>query len=363
MIDIKKIISEARRGRPSKTASSDEEGGREHIVVQLRKVENLRGEKHVEFNDNSKHKIPLEHVKKALNMHQGMKPIQKGEFEKRLATSHSSFMSAVKGEPAPAAKPKVTLASMKREEVEVVESKAKSSDPKPKLYSDVMKKATKFKDSDVSRMIRDEKARKAAEMKKEGWVHIGPPGAKSPYDRFGDKLKGTITLGDDSKDRKKDKEAPSSGTSKVVNDRLTVRKEAVNDVDPTTSRSDRGNYKTYVTVGQDGRVKLVKRREHHKEVKVESVSVNMQQDSLDKLKKEPQASPKDLKSLPPTQGNKPIGGEEQVHAGKFSVAEENILNTLYNSLNEQNKQKFDQLKQTEEGLNKLLNFAYDQGII
>jgi hypothetical protein len=52
------------------------------------------------------------------------------------------------------------------EEVESVEEASKSSMPKPKFYSDTMKKATKFKDSDVSRMMRDEKARKAA-MKKE----------------------------------------------------------------------------------------------------------------------------------------------------------------------------------------------------
>lgn len=45
------------------------------------------------------------------------------------------------------------------------EGKSKSSEPKPKLYADTMKAASKFKASDVSRMMRDEKARKAAESK------------------------------------------------------------------------------------------------------------------------------------------------------------------------------------------------------
>jgi len=119
-------LDEAKRGRPSKNASAEgEEGGREHIIVQLRKAENLRGDKHVEFNDASKHKLPLAHVKTALNMHTGMKPIPKGEFEKRLAASHSSFMSAIKGEPAPAPKSKVSLGSMKKESKEMTSKNVK----------------------------------------------------------------------------------------------------------------------------------------------------------------------------------------------------------------------------------------------
>jgi len=111
-------LDEAKRGRPSKNASADDEGGREHIVVQLRKVINLRGARPVEFNDNSKKDISIDHAKKALEMHSSMKPIQKGEFESRLAKSHTSFHSAIKGEPPEKAKPKISLGSMKRENVE-----------------------------------------------------------------------------------------------------------------------------------------------------------------------------------------------------------------------------------------------------
>lgn len=48
------------------------------------------------------------------------------------------------------------------EDEQLEEGKKKYSDAKPKMYSDTMKAATKFKDSDVSKMIRDEKARKAS---------------------------------------------------------------------------------------------------------------------------------------------------------------------------------------------------------
>jgi hypothetical protein len=52
------------------------------------------------------------------------------------------------------------------EEVELDEA-SKSSTAKPKFYSDTMKKATKFKDRDVLKMIRDEKARKTKMAKEE----------------------------------------------------------------------------------------------------------------------------------------------------------------------------------------------------
>lgn len=62
----------------------------------------------------------------------------------------------------------------------------------------------------------------------EGYIHIGPADGSSPYDKWGDKKAGTITLGNDSKFAKKDKE-PRSPVKKNINDRLTTtRKEDVN---------------------------------------------------------------------------------------------------------------------------------------
>jgi hypothetical protein len=85
---------------------------------------------------------------------------------------------------------------------------------------------------------------------------------------------------------------------------------------------------------------------------------NMQQDSVDKMKSDPLAS-KEKVSLPPTQGNKPIGGDTQTHA---NVAEEVLLNKLYDSLSEQNKVKFESMLETDEGIEYLLDFAREQGL-
>lgn len=245
-------LDEAKRGRPSKNASANDESGREHIVVQLRKVVNLRGARPVEFNDNSKKDISVDHAKKALEMHSSMKPIQKGEFESRLAKSHSSFHSAIKGEPPEKAKPKISLGSMRREQYDIEEAR------------------------------------------------------------------GTIKASD-------------------KRDRI-----AITTTDPKTGRP----FVKWSTLPK-------------KNIKVTEATdkTNMQQDSIDRLVKlSPLASKMKVK-LPPTQGNKPIGGEDQVHP---SMAEE-TLNRLYESLSEVNKEKFLEKLDTKEGIDALLQFAQEQG--
>jgi hypothetical protein len=84
---------------------------------------------------------------------------------------------------------------------------------------------------------------------------------------------------------------------------------------------------------------------------------NMQQDSIDKISKDVQASKMKIK-LPPTQGNKPIGGDTQTHP---NVAEE-TLTRLYDTLSEDNKAKFEEMLETDDGIEKLLDFAREQGI-
>ena len=107
-------LDEAKRGRPRKDGSTkpgEDEGGREHIVMQLRKAINLRGQKDVEFNSGEKHQVSVDHAKKALQMHDSMKKAEdKQEFAARLAKSHGSFKDAVAGKPAEPKKPKITLA-------------------------------------------------------------------------------------------------------------------------------------------------------------------------------------------------------------------------------------------------------------
>jgi hypothetical protein len=122
-------LEEAKRGRPRKNplpaGSSDkgeEEGGREHIIVQYRKAERMP-EKEIEHNDNSKHSFPKAHYKKALDMHLTMKPSEKETFEKRLAASKASALSAVAGEPAPKPKPKITLGGKMQKEAKDLDTK------------------------------------------------------------------------------------------------------------------------------------------------------------------------------------------------------------------------------------------------
>jgi hypothetical protein len=145
-------------------------------------------------------------------------------------------------------------------------------------------------------------------------------------------------------------------------------------------QSDSRNFKLIVVTGPDGRPKFVKRKEPRKDIGVNeseemnSANVakaaatqtkfgvvgnrNMQQDSIDNIQKDPLAS-KQKVVLPPTQGNKPIGGDTQTHA---NIAEEVLLDKLYKSLSEENKMKFVVLAKTEEGTEKLIHFAKEQDL-
>jgi hypothetical protein len=203
--------------------------------------------------------------------------------------------------------------------------------------------------------------------------------------------------------------------------RKDVGKPVREGVDFATARSDRGPMKTYVKYGKNGQTELVARRAPRKEIKIgeEASQVdeasysakaaragkdigekgknfaaiakdaakrygskesgekvagsvlakirakqmkealnndNMMQASVDKLKTDPLVSKVNIK-LPPSQGLKPIGGEDQVHA---NMAEEK-LNRLYESLSDKNKVKFMEKLETEEGFEQLIRFAEEQG--
>jgi hypothetical protein len=200
-----------------------------------------------------------------------------------------------------------------------------------------------------------------------------------------------------------------------------VGKQKNESVDFATARSDRGAVKTYVKYGKDGKTELVSRRDPRKEIKIgeeaeqvdeakysakaaragedigkkgknfaaiakdaakrygskekgenvagavlakirakhmsESLNNdNMMQASVDKLKTDPLVSKTKIK-LPPSQGLKAIGGDEQTHP---SMAEER-LNKLYESLSDKNKMKFVEMLELDDGMDKLLKFAESQG--
>ena len=107
---------------------------------------------------------------------------------------------------------------------------------------------------------------------------------------------------------------------------------------------------------------------------MESLKVNMSQDSIDKeVSMSPSASKEKFK-LPPSQGNKPVGGDQPSArvGGKYGVEEsiendeqflidEESLNNLYDALSEENQKIFMDKIETEEGLLEMLDFARSRG--
>jgi hypothetical protein len=162
-------------------------------------------------------------------------------------------------------------------------------------------------------------------------------------------------------------------------------------VDPETATADRKPKRAFLRRGPDGVLRVHSRsggpsstdvvdaqeafgyydpskseeaeekRESHKSSK--GASADMTKDSSDRMQAmSPQAFKKKF-MLPPTVGNTSAGGEDTTYAqGKYSVAEEEILNNLYANLSEENKEIFDNLIETEEGIDQLLSFAREQGL-
>ncbi|CAB5221139.1 hypothetical protein UFOVP245_80 [uncultured Caudovirales phage] len=365
-------VNEAKRGRPSKNASAEgEEGGREHIIVQLRKAENLRGtEKHVEFNDNSKHVINPAHVKRALDMHAGMKPAEKGEFEKRLAASHASFTSAVKGEAAPKPKPKISLGGRMHEMRDPSTTRADKGEEVPMVRRD-----------------------------KEGVLRVAKRGGSSKEIGIGEAKDMTT--------KNVKKMVKHDCASHVVHEKWG-RGECIPEMHTIVETSDGEGYVTHYDVmfehGIEQNVpvqaltiekKMMHEHEVHealvgkqknidknnngkidaqdfkllkaKKKMMESLKASMNQDSIDKEKAMSPAASKVNVKLPPSQGNKPVGGDQPSArvGGKFGMDEsldhEELLNSLYDSLSEDNQQKFLDKLETEEGYYAMVQFAREQG--
>jgi len=338
-------LDEAKRGRPSKNASADgEEGGREHIIVQLRKSENLRGsEKKVEFNDNSKHVLNPAHVKKALDMHSGMRPSDKETFEKRLASSHASFTSAVKGEPAPKAKPKISLGGRVQE----------MRDP-PTTRAD--------KGAEVIETIR------------------GADGVLRIVKRKG-VSKGTVPIGE-------------AKTLDAKNVKATVKHDCATHVEHSTwgvgncipemhtieEISEGVGYVTHYDImfehGIEQNVPVESLRilasEEHSHASKKSMKEALvgNQHKID-ANKNNKVDAHDFKLLRGKQKfnkftKKKMNEEEEMSAdsarvdGMYSIEQERLGN-LFNSLSEENQEKFAAMLETEEGFEQLLDFAERQG--
>ena len=447
-------LDEAKRGRPRKDGSTkpagsdDEEGGREHIIVQLRKAENLRGsEKHVEFNDNSRHVLNPAHVKKALDMHSGMKPSEKETFEKRLASSHASFTSAVKGEPAPKPKPKISLGGKMHEMRDPATTRADKGSESIETIRDkdgvlrVVKRkgVAKGTVSIGEAKTLDAKNVKAA-VKHDCATHVEHAqwgvGNCIPEMHTIEEISegvGYVTHYDIMFEHGIEQNVPveslrilaseehGHAPRKSMKEALTGNQHKIDanhngKVDGQDFKILRGKFKKFSKkkmneaveketikhpVGQrpkgigwvlkqageqtgkdhsvwERKVRRVRVGKMNEAEEMTAATVkaaadtqyakgqqskeNMQQDSINKMRSDPLAS-KESVTLPPTQGNKPIGGDTVDPArvgGKYSMEEERLEN-LFNSLSEENQEKFAAMLETEEGLEQLLDFAEKQG--
>jgi len=400
-------LDEAKRGRPRKDGSSkpagsdDEEGGREHIIIQLRKSENLRGsEKKVEFNDNSRHVLNPAHVKKALDMHSGMRPSDKETFEKRLASSHASFTSAVKGEPAPKPKPKISLGGRVQEMRDPSTTRADKGPESVETIRDadgvlhVVKRKGVSKGTVSIGEAKDLNAKNVkAAVKHDCATHVEHStwgvGNCIPEMHTIEEISegvGYVTHYDIMFEHGIEQNVPVESlrilaseehghtSKKTMKEALKGKQHKIDanhngEVDGEDFAILRNRYRKFrpkrlarVNEAEEMTAVTVKSAADTQYAKGQQSKENMQQDSINKMKTDPLSSKESVK-LPPTQGNKPIGGEAESPArvgGKYSMEEERLEN-LFNSLSEENQEKFAAMLETEEGLDQLLDFAERQG--
>jgi hypothetical protein len=298
-------LDEAKRGRPRKNAAPDgaeegDGGAERNIVNQLKK--RPQGDYHVGvgFANGKKADVHVRDANKILNLHLNAKTAAEKESVQTMAgKSHEHLKRlASSGKPdVEAPKPRVTLGSLRKESM---------SDPSTMQTATREFKMIMTTDADGRpKLIRRKMARK--DIKIEALV-----GGQKNLDK---NRNGRLDKMDFKLLRKKMSEAEEMTTANVARAAATQTQFGV--------------------VGNN----------------------NMQQDSVDKMQSDPLASKQKIK-LPPTQGNKPIGGDTQTHA---NVAEEIMLNKLYNDLSEENKLKFDRILDADDGIEYLLNFAREQG--
>lgn len=399
-------LDEAKRGRPRKDGSTkpagsdDEEGGREHIIVQLRKAENLRGsEKHVEFNDNTRHILNPAHVKKALDMHSGMRPSDKETFEKRLASSHASFTSAVKGEPAPKPKPKISLGGRVQEMRDPSTTRADKGPESVETIrgADGMLRVVKRKGVSKGTVSIGEAKDLNAKNVKAAVKHDCATHVEHAQWGFGNCIPemhtieeisegvGYVTHYDIMFEHGIEQNVPIESLRILASEehghtpRKSMKEALIGNqhkidanhngkVDAQDFKILKGKQKfnkfskKKMNEAEEMTAATVKAAADTQYAKGQASKENMQQDSINKMKTDPLAS-KESVTLPPTQGNKPIGGDTVDPArvgGKYSMEEERLEN-LFNSLSEENQEKFAAMLETEEGLDELLDFAEKQG--
>lgn len=92
---VDKPVLEGRKS--SYDTDDDEEGANKHIIMQLRKAQNLRGMFNVEFENGEKKKVPDRVAIAALTKHGRFRTsIEKAAFEKKIRKSYRDLLNALK---------------------------------------------------------------------------------------------------------------------------------------------------------------------------------------------------------------------------------------------------------------------------
>lgn len=312
-------LDEAKRGRPSKNPEKKDEvasDADQNIQTQLHK--SLSVGKHVAFKNGDVKQIPASHAQKALHMLKSAKPAQRLEIQNSLHHSHDRFVKTVTHGRAVVDHPgagKVSLAKSVKEE------------------------------ADPTTTASDRGAMKTS-------VRLNPEGRPTLVKRA--PTRDEIKIGEALDPvGKEDSDIDNDGKHNTKSDKYLHNRR----------KSIKAAIRGAVKEAQELTAAAVAAAASTQTAKGQSSNENMQQDSVDKIKQDPLASKETIK-LPPTQGNEPIGGEGDPSrvGGKFSVEEEIALESLYNVLSEENKALFEELLETDEGIERLLSFAKEQGI-
>lgn len=87
------VISEAKRGRPSKATAENQE----HVVMQLRKNISMNGSKPIKFADGAEHTISSSHAGRVLDHYDSLKPDAKDAFQKHIGSNHRNLTDWIGG--------------------------------------------------------------------------------------------------------------------------------------------------------------------------------------------------------------------------------------------------------------------------
>ena len=147
--------------------------------------------------------------------------------------------------------------------------------------------------------------------------------------------------------------------------KVTVAKSVKEAVDPTTTASDRGAMKTMVRLNPEGRPVLVKRSPARDEIKIGEAldPVGKEDSDIDNDGRHNTKSDKYLHNRRKTVKAAIKGAVKGVKEEVVSEEDELVsLSALYDVLSDENKVMFEELLETDEGIERLLSFAREYNV-